>query len=264
MRKARFPRRAIAAAFCVAVLLPLAAHAAETRGAAALFSAGEYQAAIAAGEASGNAEGLTAGAGAALADATLRDAPCLPCFNRAHALASRAIAADPSRPRAYVYLTVAIGYEARIAGRLAALRAGYTQESKDAVETALTLAPNDPWVLATAGGWHIELVRAAGSLLAGLMYGARLDEGIATFKRALAADPSDATLQVNYALSLSSAAFAPMRAEIRAALAAAGQAPARDAYDAAMKARAALLLDLLDRNEDAAFLALVHRYWAIP
>lgn len=261
MRKARDISRAIAAALVVAAFLVPAAFA---QSAADLNRAGEYQAAIAAGEASGTAEGLMEAARAAFADASLRDAPCLPCFTRAHALAKRAIAANPAAPRAYVYLTIAIAHEARIAGRLAAIRAGYAQEAKSAVDMALKLAPNDPLVLATAGGWHIEMVRLTGAFLARTLYGAQLDEGVALFKRALAADPTNATLQVQYALSLSSIAFDSMRAEVRAALVAAGQAPARDVYDGAMKMRAGALLALLDQGSNTAYLALVRRYLMIP
>ena len=245
----------------MAAFLALPASAQE---AAELYRAGQYQAAIAAGERTGSADALIAAAQGAFADATLRDAPCAACLQRAHDLAKRAIAADPTRPRAYVILTVTIGYQARIAGALGSLRARYGEESKAAVETMLKLAPNDPWVLATAGGWHIELTRAIGSLLSRMMYGAPFDEGVAYFKRALAADPADATLQVQYALALSSMAFDSMRAEVRAALVAAERAPARDAYDGAMKERGATLLQLLDQGRDADYLALTRRTLGIP
>jgi hypothetical protein len=68
---------------------------------------------------------------------------------------------------------------------------------------------------------------------------------------------------VQYALSLASTAFDDKRSDIRMALLAADAAPARDAYDAAMKMRASALLGLLNRNADAAFLALVRRYLVI-
>jgi hypothetical protein len=258
MRRADRARVLMAAAMAALLAAPVLA---QTQSAAALYRAGDYAAAIAAGETSADASELTAGAMAALADASLRDTPCLPCFRKAHALAARAIAADPMNARAYVYLVVTIGYEARLSSLSTRSRLG--TEAKQAVDTALKLAPNDPFVLATAGGWQIELTRAVGGFLSRLMYGADFASGEASFKRALANDAMDATLQVQYALSLASTAFDDKRSDIRMALLAADAAPARDAYDAAMKMRASALLGLLNRNADAAFLALVRRYLVI-
>src|ERR1700687_3552529 len=82
-----------------------------------LYRAGNYEAAVAAGEAEGSGESLAVAARAVLADANLRDVPCMPCQQRAERLARRSIALDTKHPEAFVYLAGTLGYEARLVSR---------------------------------------------------------------------------------------------------------------------------------------------------
>jgi hypothetical protein len=235
-----------------------------TKSAAALYREGNYQAAIATGASKRNAEELTAAAEAAFADATLRDEPCLDCLKRAEMLARSAIKADAAIPRAYVCLVATLAYESRVIGPLASRRARYPEEAKEAIDTALMLAPNDPWVLAAMGGWNIEVVRSGGSFLGRVMYGADLDSGIAYFRRAMATDLDDPTILLHYALAMSSVAHDSKRIEIIAVLEAATHAKPYDAYSDAMRDRAAGLLKLLRQDKREEYLALVGRYLGFP
>src|SRR5688572_1392898 len=95
----------------LAAIVP--ARAADNAPAMALFEKGDYLAAVKAGAAEGTATSLTLAARATLADATLREAPCLECLQSAEALARRAIAADPNNMEGHIHLAVALGSQAR-------------------------------------------------------------------------------------------------------------------------------------------------------
>ncbi|HYM18130.1 MAG TPA: hypothetical protein VEU06_06170 [Micropepsaceae bacterium] len=229
-----------------------------------LYRSGQYEAAIAKGETVGDDENLTIAAQAALAVTTLKGEPCLDCAKRAEALARRAIAADPERPRAYVCLVASMAFESRIIGVYASQTEHLPDDARRALDKALMLAPDDPWALTAMGGWHLEVVRSGGRIWSRILYGARLNDGIDYFKRAVAADPDNPLIALNYALSLSSVAFNNRRDEIRGALETAVKAMPHDAYEAAMKARAVKLKDLLEKNARGEYLALASSYLGFP
>lgn len=225
-----------------------------------LYRDGQYEAAIAAGQAANDGEGLAVAARAALAEANLADEPCLPCLQRAEGFARRSMNLDAAHPEAFIYLAAALGYEARIVGTLRARFARYPEQAKDAIDRALAVAPGDSWSLAAAGAWQIEVVRNGGSLLARALYGARVDTGKDYFRRAIAADPGNLVIRFQYALSLSGYDFDANRDEVIAQLAAAAKTAPRTVYEAAIKERAGRLLDLVKAKRRADYLALVNRY----
>ena len=225
----------------------------------ALYRAGDYEGAVAAGEAEGTGEGLAVAARAVLADANLREVPCLPCLQRAERFARRSTALDRKRPDAFVYLAASLGYQSRIVGTLRARFARYPEQAKEAIDEALAIAANDSWSLAAAGAWHIEVVRNGG-FLARPLYGARVDVGRDYFRRAIAAEPDNLVIRVQYALSLSGYDFDANREEAFAELSAAAKTAPRTAYETALKTRALRLLDLIEANSIADYLALVNRY----
>lgn len=229
-----------------------------------VYELGEYLAAARAAESEGGAAGLALAARAMLADATLRESPCLICLKQAEQLARRAIKADPDYPEGYIELAAALGYEARFLGLFRAKLGRFGEQAKEAIDMALKLMPDDPWALAAAGGWNIEVVRAGGRVIGGLLYGAYFDDGVAYYRRALAADPGNSVISLQYALALTSYAFEARRIEIMAVLDATVRSDPRDAYADAMRVRAAMLLDLLKRNKREEYLALAGRYLGIP
>jgi tetratricopeptide (TPR) repeat protein len=253
--------------FAVAVLvlgLACASARAAEKSPLDIYRAGNYEGAIAAGEAAGTGEGLAVAARAALADANLRETPCLSCLQRAEALAHRSIALDAMHPEAFVYLAAALGYEARIVGVLRARFGGYPEQAKDAIDRALALTPEDSWTLAAAGAWHTEIVRNGGSLLARALYGARIDLGTDYFRRAIAADPGNLVIRFQYALSLSGYDFDRYKDEALGHLREAAKLEPRTAYESTIKERAGGLLDLIKANRQADYLALVTRYQGYP
>src|SRR5262245_15578461 len=108
--------RAIALTLCI-VFEPV--HAAENTP-LAMFEKGDYLDAAKAGAAEGSATSLALAARATLADATLRDMPCMECLQNAEALARKAIAVDANNMEGHIHLAVALGYQARIIGPIRA------------------------------------------------------------------------------------------------------------------------------------------------
>lgn len=252
--------RAIALALCI-VLQP--AQAAENT-VLALFEKGNYLAAAKAGAAEGSAVSLALAARSTLAEATLRDTPCLECLQNAEALARKAIAVDPNNMEGHIHLAVSLGYQARIIGPIRARFARFPEQAKQEIETALRLAPNNHWALSAAGGFNIEVVRAGGRFLANLIYGATFEDGVSYFHKAIAADPENPLIKLQYALSLTGYSFVARRAEIAAVLDSSVRAKPGNVYEEAMRQRAARLLALLNENKVSDYLALARKYQGFP
>lgn len=240
---------------------------ARAQGAAAAFERyriGDYEGAITTGEAARTGEGLTVAARAAFAEANLRDTPCLPCLKRVEDFARRSIMLDMRHPDAYVYLAAALGYEARIIGYVRATLEKYPEQAKQAVDRALAVAPNDAFSLAALGGWHVEIVRNAGSLMARTLFGARVDAGQDAFRRAFTADPGNLVVRLQYVLAMSAYDLNRFRGQVADQLTAIAMTEPRTAYETAMKQRAARLQELLNANQNREYLALINRYQGYP
>ena len=91
--------------------------------------------------------------------------------------------------------------------RSARASARFPEQAQEEIETALRLAPNSHWALSAAGGFNIEVVRSGGRLLGNLLYGATFENGVSYFHRAIAADPENPLIKLQYALALTGYAF---------------------------------------------------------
>src|SRR5262245_42869333 len=206
--------RLLASAWVVALPLVVQPARAADDAAFALFTKGEYTAAAQAAAAEDTAAGYALAARSTLADATLRDMPCLECLQRAEAYARQAIAADLNNMEGHIQLAVALGYQARIIGPIRARFQRFPEQAKEAIDTALKLAPTDHWALSAAGGFNIEVVRSGGRILGNLLYGASFEDGVSYFQRAIAADPKNPLIKLQYALALTGYNFDAQRSEI--------------------------------------------------
>ncbi len=233
--------------------LGLGASAQSVTPALTLYEEGEYTEAIWRGEAEGGSGGFTIAARAVLADAELRDMPCLECLLRAEELAGLAIAADDQNAEAYILLVTALGRRARLIGFLASQREAIASRTDDAIATALELDPGFSFALAVRGAWHIEIVNQAGRFLARVLYGANIDEGKDFYRQAIEMEPENPVIRYQYALSLEGYDFERERADIEAALAAALSGTPRNAYEEAIQMRAQILFDLLRAGDEGAF-----------
>jgi hypothetical protein len=253
----------IKSAFAVLAVMAMSSPALSAVSARDLYVRGDYAAATQAGEAAGTGESLSFAARAAIADSTLRDSPCLTCLNRAEELARRATQVEPGRAEAYVLLAVSMGLEARIVGVLRAQGAHYPERAKQALDKAVALDPNGGSTLAGLAAWHVEVVRNGGAL-GTLLYGAKADTGMDLYRRGIAAEPANLVLPYQFALSLSGYALARYRAEIETQLTNASRGMPRTAYETALKARAARLLDTLRSGNDRSYGDLVRKYQGYP
>ena len=252
--------RAVALSLSI-VLAP--AHAAENTP-LAMFEKGDYLAAAKAGADEGSAVSLALAARATLADATLRDEPCMECLQNAEALARRAIAVDPDSMEGHIHLAVSLGYQARIIGPIRARFARFPEQAQEGIETALRLAPTNHWALSAAGGFNIEVVRSGGRFLGNLLYGATFENGVAYFHKAIAADPENPLIKLQYALALTGYAFDQRKSEIVAVLDSCVRAKPGNIYEEAMRQRGARLLALLNENKVSDYLVLARKYQGFP
>jgi hypothetical protein len=242
------------------LLLAGGARAATAEDIFALYARGDYEQAARAGEASHTAPGLAIAARAVLADAVLRDAPCMPCLRRAEQLSRAAIAADPHFAFGQLWLAVSLGYESRLTGLVRARLNDAPGQARTALLAAVADDPKNPYAVSALGGWHIEVVRGGGSYLARLLYGATEKQALALFDRAIALAPGN--VAVRYQIALSLAGFDPEKyrsriaAELRAALA----DQAATAYEKEIQKRANDLLGLVNHGPEAALEAQVRKY----
>ena len=252
--------RAVVLILCT-VSLP--ASAAENT-ALAMFEKGDYLDAAKTGAAEGSAVSLALAARATLADATLRDTPCLECLQNAEALARKAIAVDPNNMEGHIHLAVALGYQARVIGVIRARFSRFPEQAKQEIETALRLAPNSHWALSAAGGFNIEVVRAGGRLLGSLLYGATFENGVSYFHKAIAADPENPLIKLQFALALTGYDFDQRKMEILAVLDSCVRAKPGNVYEEAMRQRGQRLLALLNQNKVDDYLVLARKYQGFP
>jgi hypothetical protein len=199
-----------------------------------------------------------------LADAVLRDAPCMPCLQRAEKLSRQAVALDPHFAYGQIWLAVALGYQSRILGPIRSRLKDTPNQSKTALNLAFGADPTNAFAISALGGWHIEVVRAGGAFLANHVYGATEAQGITMFDQAVKTDP--ANVAVHYQIALSLAGFAPekYRARIGAELRATVSNIANTAYEKKIQARATELLGLLNQGAHDAFESRVRKYQGFP
>lgn len=229
-----------------------------------LYADGRYDEAMRAGASAHNAYGYAIAARAALADALLRDAPCLKCLERGEDFARKAVAADPGLADGQVWLAAALGYEGRIQGMVRARLSDSPGQSKTALDAALKSDPENPYAVAALGGWNIEIVRGGGAILARALYGASEAQGISLFDHAAHVAPDNVAVHYQIALSLAGFDADKYRGRIEAELTAAIHDAPATAYEKAMQARAAELLALLRRGDGDRLDAMVHKYQGYP
>jgi len=246
------------------LLVPATAQAAPADDIFALYAKGQYEQAAQAGEASHSAAGLAIAARAVLAEEVLRPEPCLACLERAEKLARAAVAADPGSAFGHVWLAVALGYEARIIGMVRARYRDFPAQSKASLDAAVSEDPKNAYAVSALGGWHIEVVRGGGSMLARMLYGASENEALNLFDRAASLAPGNVAVRYQIGLALAGYDAAKYRNRITAELKAAVSATAETAYEKKIQDRAQELLGLMATARQEAFDAQVRKYQGFP
>lgn len=253
-----------AALLALLLLLPAAARAATTEEIFALYARGDYEHAMKAGEVARTAPGYAIAARAVLADAMLRDSPCLECLERAERLSRQAVATDPRHAFGQLWLAVSLGYQSRITGVVKARLRDAPGQSKLALDAAIGADPQNPYAVSALGGWHIEIVRGGGAYLARLLYGARESEALALFDRSIKLAPGNVAVRYQIALSLLGFDAEKYRTRILAELRAAMAGEAATSYEKQIQGRANELLGLVNRGAQDVLTARVRKYQGYP
>lgn len=228
------------------------------------FTQGDWRRAAGIAEALGTAPGDALAARALLAgigpnpDSRI----ALDDLARAEALARAAVAFDPELADAHLQLVVALGLKSRIHGDLAALIGGFAAEARTHIDAALDVAPDDPWAHALDGLWHLELV-ARGGALARASYGASIEDGLSAFARARRLSDGAPAIVTAYAIAILAVDRRRFRDDAQAALGAALAARPATALDRLAQARAEPLAAALERNDEAALVALLTELGAV-
>jgi predicted short-subunit dehydrogenase-like oxidoreductase (DUF2520 family) len=110
----------------------------------------------------------------------------------------------------------------------------------------------------------VEVVRVGGAFLAGKIFDASLEKGLAFFDRAERAAPHNVAVHYQIALSLAGMDQARYRARIGDELEAAIQGPPQTAYEKFVAARAQELLNLMKRGDADAFEAKLRTFQGYP
>jgi tetratricopeptide (TPR) repeat protein len=248
------------------LLLTVPAGAALAQDRAALFgiyAAGRYDEAARAGAAARNAYGYALAARAVLADAVLRETPCLECIQRAETLARQAVAADPEFAEGHVWLAVSLGYQARIKGVLWARWQGFPDQAKAALQAAVAAEPDNPYAVSALGGWQVEIVKGGGPFLARQLFGATLDQAMTLFERAVRLAPANVAVRYQIALSLAGLDPVAHRARVISELDAALRAMPNTAYERRLFSRAGELKTAMT-GDRVRLDALVRKFQGYP
>jgi len=229
-----------------------------------LWTQGKYEDAIATGVAEKSPEGLSTAARAAMTELTLHPMPCPECIQRAEDLSRKALAADPKSAVPSFCLAGALAYRGRMVGTINTQTASIGIEARKTIEDAMAASPDDARLISALGIWDFEVVRVAGSVLSRIVYGARMERGLALFDQAFKLSPNDILIHYQYGLSL--AAYDPdeYRSKIEAAWMRVAATRPQNAYDEEMKSRAVKLLSLLKSGDKKTLDGTVKGYLGIP
>ncbi len=181
-------------------------------------------------------------------------------LRQGEALARRAVAKDPDMVEGLLELVIALGYHSRQEGYLQAHSDGYGKEARRLIEKAMALAPDMGWARAAYGGWNAEIVARGGAFLGKLVYGATRQTAIQSFEKAIALDPDNATIRVEYAKALiRMEPKHPDLDKIRAQLHAALAKPPGNAVDRIIQGQGRELLDAVDSEKPSDLETVVDR-----
>ncbi len=168
-----------------------------------IFAEGDFPRAADEARSTQTAEGyaFAARAGLVHADLIAERSDRLQFIERAEEDARAAIAAAPDLAEGHLQLAVALGFKSRLEGSLTAHAEGYADEARAHLEYVAAREPDNPWMHALLGGWHLE-ISDAGGFLGRSIYGAEVEAGLLAYDQALALMPDDIVIIYQCALQL--------------------------------------------------------------
>ncbi len=108
-------------------------------------------------------------------------------------------AAEPKNANAYYWQAYALGRYGQGISVAKALAQGLGTKVKNALEHAIKLSPKHADAHIALAAFHAEVIDKVGSLIGGMTYGAKKDQGLSLFKEALKLNPNSAIAMIEYA-----------------------------------------------------------------
>lgn len=109
---------------------------------------------------------------------------------------------QPKNAAGFYWHAYALGRYAQGISVVKALSQGIGAKVKNSLDTAIKLAPKHADAHIALGSYHAEIVDKVGSMIAGLTYGAKKEEGYKLFKKAAELNPNSAIAHIEYANAL--------------------------------------------------------------
>jgi tetratricopeptide (TPR) repeat protein len=166
-----------------------------------LFHNGEFQKAAEAGLKAGGA-GITVANKATCIYANYletREKTKLDLFMEVAGRAEAQQAAEPKNANACYWQAYALGRYGQGISVAKALAQGLGTKVKQALEQAIRLSPQHADAHIALAAFHAEVIDKVGSLIGGMTYGAKKDQGLALFREALKLNPGSAIAMIEYA-----------------------------------------------------------------
>ena len=126
----------------------------------------------------------------------------LALFEEVAARAERQQAAEPKNPNAWYWQAYALGRYAQGISVAKALAQGIGSKVKNALETAIRLAPKHADAHIALASYHAEVIDKVGAMIGGLTYGAKKDTALKLYEAALKLAPDSAIARIEYANGL--------------------------------------------------------------
>jgi tetratricopeptide (TPR) repeat protein len=168
------------------------------------YHAGEFQEAVEAGMAAGGA-GVNAAIKAQSIYANYlekMEKSKLALFEEAAGWAAERRASAPKDANAHYLYAYALGRYGQGISVAKALAQGFGGKIKDALTTALKLAPSHAEAHTAYGAYQAEVVNKVGGLVAGMTYGAKKESAIEHYQKALKLHPDSAIARIELANGL--------------------------------------------------------------
>lgn len=169
------------------------------------YHAGEFQKALIEGLAAGGPAGNNVANKAANIYANYLEAGAqakLALYQEVAARCEAQIKAHPKDANGHYHYAYALGRYAQGISVVKALSQGIGGKVKEALQAAIKLAPKHADAHIALGAYHAEVIDKVGAMIGNLTYGAKKDEGIKLFKKALELNPASAIARVEYANGL--------------------------------------------------------------
>lgn len=108
-------------------------------------------------------------------------------------------AAEPSNPNAWYWQAYALGRYSQGISVAKALAQGLGSKVKEALEKTIKLQPRHADAHIALAAFHAEVIDKVGTLIGGMTYGAKKEEGLKLFQEGLRLNPGSAVAMIEYA-----------------------------------------------------------------